>query len=609
MGALGDLRKRQLLRKASSLSIDKENHSPPLLSPELPSLTSKPATDCRNEPPKANLKPSGRLDERKAPVSVFPVLKKAPRKDPWCALQVFTNKCGPNFDDCNNADEIYCSSQDGSGSSQSQNEVDNAQDCALEPAKPARLPTRRSRVLAVLQQQGQSLSDLPDDPIALVNGWFSSEKRDRPIRKGSLNSLCSRSMDGSGKLPEMGGISENVKLEKRGGSFSGDGREHQDIFDKVDLMSRKRVRPDDSIKTPSGQSDWTLKTDVVFQSSVSFNWCTEVSRMDAAAILADLGKSATRSSFDDFDDPIRGLRDRFQQALMQWVFPPKSSPCHMALASKVAAKPEDRLEPYEKIELEYIKSLEEDWKEAFKSVYYSWKTRSTPYFWYRNKEFAVVFHTVDGFPEAALSRSSPGLRRALQNAGVAFNEYRSRRRVRKRPVVEFVEGEDRKGRMLDGGDEDESELALKVEGDPSIHALFDFLYTWKGPMAHLLSIKPFRNAALKYAQITASDGVRTASGETISKLHVRGAPYLLPTALDEMGRVFKYYVDRNLMAEANDDDDDGSDPGFESDNFLAPEKPRRKREDEVGYVRMTRCEVDEVSKGLHVLGKFERARQ
>ena len=90
------------------------------------------------------------------------------------------------------------------------------------------------------------------------------------------------------------------------------------------------------------------------------------------------------------------------------------------MISKIAAKAESHPQSLSKAEYadwHYFQDREEDWRMSFRSAYFMVKNKQSPYLYYINSEFSVVFSHRDDGLKAIVSQSSPGLRKALSKDG------------------------------------------------------------------------------------------------------------------------------------------------------------------------------------------------
>lgn len=126
-------------------------------------------------------------------------------------------------------------------------------------------------------------------------------------------------------------------------------------------------------------------------------------------------------------------KQRFDQSLYHWVYPPtQNPPSHSALMSKILGKAESKpksLSQSEHADWEFYKEREEEWKVSFRSAYFTVKNGAAPFLYYVNSEFSVLFHYPNESQgqgsngnsfKAVLSQSTPGLRKALARDGNTF---------------------------------------------------------------------------------------------------------------------------------------------------------------------------------------------
>ncbi|TPX43116.1 hypothetical protein SeLEV6574_g05237 [Synchytrium endobioticum] len=302
--------------------------------------------------------------------------------------------------------------------------------------------------------------------------------------------------------------------------------------------------------------DRTLKKSVAFLSREPFDWCCAKSSIEESLNLSTFVQGSYQR-----DDP----KVIFDHCLYYWAFIERPPPIQVALITKVLPK-EDRqshLKDEELAGLKHFQACEEQWKQAFRSVYHSVRNNLTDEFYYMNDDFAAVFSagrsTTSGECEVIISNSTQGLRRALQREGIAFDMCPRKKRMADNVQVieEDVEqelaefGQEQPGRIvvMNGKDARTEYTSLHFKGHASVHSLFDYLLNWRDPRAHrrasqlpiLLSLKPFLHATLKTLEILKNGKLLNnevdpmtglAKIETMYKLELAG--YILPRVVSAL---------------------------------------------------------------------------
>ncbi|KAJ3041950.1 hypothetical protein HDV00_008459 [Rhizophlyctis rosea] len=261
--------------------------------------------------------------------------------------------------------------------------------------------------------------------------------------------------------------------------------------------------------------DWTVKTSATFTSDVSFEWC---SQQNSAEDSANLISFVAQCKSENRQTSLR-------HCLYHWTYPIEiPSPIRVSTITKILGKVADKavLEPEQDLEYKTFLQSEEAWKRAFQSLYHITRNGQSPYFYYLNSEFSVLFFgesATKGMDcEAIMSKSSPGIRKQLENDDIDFREVRrGKRSTHSAEVVEqeeeelglpedkeFVDAQKAPARMQ----QQEGGSALHFVGHNNVHGLFDFLLNWKEPRIErraekfpmLLAPSPFLNGCLRTAE-------------------------------------------------------------------------------------------------------------
>ncbi|KAI8922793.1 hypothetical protein BC831DRAFT_474335 [Entophlyctis helioformis] len=351
------------------------------------------------------------------------------------------------------------------------------------------------------------------------------------------------------------------------------------------------ARPVRQVRVPDSDPlvDWTLKTEMIILSEQTLDWCTFASSIAEAQCLSNFTRS-----IDSPQDPC----ERFMRNTFTWVFPARPPPpSSQHLVTRILTKVVNQktpLDDFERLEYKNFQEREEEWKHSFQSLYFALKSCETPYFYYINSHFTVLFTAAKSLciADAALSsggsstpqlkayvtRASAGMRSELQREDIEWTEGHGfeadrndeRRRVkstldRSRIIVfddENANQDDdydaKDGDERDNLDEPEDQTKtphtkdgpnLMISQSGSVHAFFDYLLNWTDPQTDmraanqplLISPRPFLNSSLKRMQVVSRGKVAEpvtdpVTGDTrvqsLHKLHLSGL--VLPTHLHRM---------------------------------------------------------------------------
>ncbi|KAJ3202562.1 hypothetical protein HDU67_000430 [Dinochytrium kinnereticum] len=188
------------------------------------------------------------------------------------------------------------------------------------------------------------------------------------------------------------------------------------------------------------------------------------------------------------DDPSAIV---FQKSMMNWVYPTnRPSPAHAALISKIMGTTRDivisSLKPYEQSEVRYLLEQEGEWRLSFQSLYSLYKEEQTKYFYHTTADFSVFFHyraaiSVKPARERVVhvSKASPGLKKALKAAGVAFTSRNVRDPLKlfanARGPEEVFDDEMNPRPSIPAASENTMEDLLEICGDADVERVFTFL--------------------------------------------------------------------------------------------------------------------------------------
>ncbi|KAI9207928.1 uncharacterized protein BJ171DRAFT_596350 [Polychytrium aggregatum] len=295
--------------------------------------------------------------------------------------------------------------------------------------------------------------------------------------------------------------------------------------------------------------DWNLKFSAVFHSPYSFS---------SINVHNSLHESEALGSFVERGNTVEIDTDHkyaFQHSLYHWLYPSQrlAPALSQAVLQHLKREPESRSAVHLDENMKHFAALQEEWKSAFRSLYFAMKNDVSSYFYYLNPEFSVLFlspKVVAGEspkPKAVLSTSTPGLRRILESqgkSGLATKLCVAATSLGPRVPFEAV--------LPDPATRDLSQEAgkrvpLYFASPKAVHGLFDFLLNWRDPQLErqarqfpmLVSPHPFLHASLKSAQVSKYGKVQQASGlkgqnaavglTEYYRLEIRGL--LLPTSV------------------------------------------------------------------------------
>eukprot|EP00833_Pecoramyces_ruminatium_P002221 jgi/Orpsp1_1/1176253/evm.model.c7180000056952.2 len=269
-----------------------------------------------------------------------------------------------------------------------------------------------------------------------------------------------------------------------------------------DQLNLKNLKQEESLPY-----DYTIKKKITFYSNSSFDWNGEQTTQDESECLKAFVK----------DIKINDIYKRIQQLLYYYVYPTNQlSISSIKVLQKVLWKAKNKdlndlmnnstISEDEKEEIQYYKKIDDEWKQSFRSLYFSLKNRLTDSFYYINSDFSVLFLSNNiilnsNSYQAVLTNSTSYIKSLLEDEGIVFTEipYTPRNNIN----IKENDLQDRNGNCLLFND------------TISVHGLFNFLLNWKLNQNFneifipiLISPNAFLNSSIKLNQLSKNSIVK-----------------------------------------------------------------------------------------------------
>ncbi|XP_052015104.1 protein downstream neighbor of Son isoform X3 [Apodemus sylvaticus] len=210
--------------------------------------------------------------------------------------------------------------------------------------------------------------------------------------------------------------------------------------------------------------DWSIKTRLLFTSSLPFSWADHLKAQEEAQGLVQHCRATEVTLPQAIQDPRLSttLRCAFQQTLVYWLHP--AFPW-LPLFPRIGAyrKMTAKTSPWTADEtLQH--DLMSDWSVSFTSLYNLLRTKLCPFFYVCSYQFTVLFRAAglagNSVITALISPTTRGLREAMRNEGIEFSlplleESGHKKKVRE-PSLEYEEEQA-------GSEEDEEESLSWLE--------------------------------------------------------------------------------------------------------------------------------------------------
>ncbi|XP_078513069.1 protein downstream neighbor of Son [Lissotriton helveticus] len=204
----------------------------------------------------------------------------------------------------------------------------------------------------------------------------------------------------------------------------------EDIFSRTAvaapvLKSPQKASPPDSLGTDEFPADWSIKTRLLFTSSLPFTWADHLKAQEESQGLTMHCRATAVNLPPSIQEPklSTDLRCAFQQSLVYWLHP--SLPW-LQLFPRIGAdrKMTGKAMPWSQDEaLQQV--LMSEWALSFTSLYNLLKAKLCPYFYVCTYQFTVLFRAAglagSDAITAIMSPTTRGLREAMRNEGIVFS--------------------------------------------------------------------------------------------------------------------------------------------------------------------------------------------
>ncbi|XP_030055529.1 protein downstream neighbor of Son isoform X2 [Microcaecilia unicolor] len=183
--------------------------------------------------------------------------------------------------------------------------------------------------------------------------------------------------------------------------------------------------PEPPSKAAEFPTDWSIKTRLLFTSSLPFTWTDHLKAQEEAQGFVQHCRAAAISLPSNIQEPKSSteLRCAFQQSLVYWLHP--SFPW-LQLFPRIGAdrKMTGKTNPWSYDEaLQQI--LMSEWALSFTSLYNLVKTKLCPYFYICTYQFTILFRAPgiagSDVVTAVVSPTTRGLREAMRKEGIEFS--------------------------------------------------------------------------------------------------------------------------------------------------------------------------------------------
>ncbi|XP_077369763.1 protein downstream neighbor of son homolog isoform X2 [Festucalex cinctus] len=172
-------------------------------------------------------------------------------------------------------------------------------------------------------------------------------------------------------------------------------------------------------------ADWSLKTRLLFTSSLSLSWSEQPKAQEEASGLSQHCRAQFSTWPHNLQDPksCTELRCAFQQSLIYWQHPSLS---WVPLFPRINAERRfaGKSAPWAQ-DAELQQGLMSDWSASLSSLYSLLKARLCPYFYVCSSQFTVLFRAAalagSGSINALVSPTTRGLREAMKAEGIEFS--------------------------------------------------------------------------------------------------------------------------------------------------------------------------------------------
>ncbi|XP_061552228.1 protein downstream neighbor of son homolog [Phycodurus eques] len=191
-------------------------------------------------------------------------------------------------------------------------------------------------------------------------------------------------------------------------------------------------------------ADWSLKTRLLFTSSLSLSWSEQPKAQEEALGLSQHCRAQFNTLPHNLQDPksCTALRCAFQQSLIYWQHPSLS---WVPLFPRINAERRfaGKNAPWAQ-DAELRRGLMSEWSASLSSLYSLLKARLCPYFYVCAYQFTVLFRAVglggSSSINALVSPTTRGLREAMQTEGIEFSlplveEERTASKSREQQIV------------------------------------------------------------------------------------------------------------------------------------------------------------------------------
>ncbi|XP_077426571.1 protein downstream neighbor of son homolog isoform X3 [Vanacampus margaritifer] len=172
-------------------------------------------------------------------------------------------------------------------------------------------------------------------------------------------------------------------------------------------------------------ADWSLKTRLLFTSSLSLSWSEQPKAQEEASGLSQHCRAQFSTWPHNLQEPksCTELRCAFQQSLIYWQHPSLS---WVPLFPRINAERRftGTSAPWAQ-DAELQQGLMSEWSASLSSLYSLLKTRLCPYFYVCSYQFTVLFRAAglasSGSINALVSPTTRGLREAMKAEGIKFS--------------------------------------------------------------------------------------------------------------------------------------------------------------------------------------------
>jgi hypothetical protein len=327
-----------------------------------------------------------------------------------------------------------------------------------------------------------------------------------------------------------------------------------------DQLNLKSLKQDFSLPY-----DYTVKKKISFFSNSPFEWYGEQTSQEESKCLKAFVK----------DNKLNDIYNRIQQLLYFYVYPLNQlSTSSINILQKVLWKAKNKdlndlmknptISEEEKDEIEYYKKIDDEWKQSFRSLYFSLKNRLTQSFYYFSSKFAVIFlssNRVTGTTsyQAVLTNSTTYIKSLLEDEGIRFTEipYTPRSNV------------NIKQDSVTNGFQDRNGNILLFNDTISVHGLFNFLLNWKLNQYSnnifipiLLSNQPFLNASIKLNQISKNSVIKRSIYNANQRKNITDEIYqfsiegfILPSVTYELIDLVTHQYNKHIKIKKEEEED------------------------------------------------------